>query len=158
VAADAVLVPGPGNGLGPSPARGDALVIAGAVLDASCEPVAGAEIDVWHTDARGAYGPAEGQCCYYQGTVGTDRNGRFRLDTVRPGQYAQTAAPPAHIHLEVRHPAGELRTEIVFVGDAGVPTAPVDGYAPVRLQRRDAGPPAWYGEVTLVVGGRTAGA
>lgn len=152
VQAEAVLVPGPGNGLPQSPSRGEALVIVGAVLDARCGPAADASLRLWHTDARGAYGPAEGECCYYQGNVRTDRNGRFRLETIRPGRYAEGNAPPAHIHLEIRHESGALDTEIVFVGDPGVPTAPVGGYAPVTLRRAGEGHRSWYGESTLVLG------
>jgi protocatechuate 3,4-dioxygenase beta subunit len=152
VSGTAVIEPGPSNGLPRSSARGQPLVIDGAVVDNECEPAADATIRLWHTDARGAYGPAEDECCYYAGTVRADRTGRFRLRTVKPGRYAETNAPPAHIHLEVRHPAGGLNTEIVFAGEAGVPTVPVDGYAPVELQRRDGHGPSWYGEVTLVLG------
>ena len=151
VSGTAVLEPGPSNGLSRSPARGERLVIDGAVVDDRCEPAADATLRLWHTDARGAYGPGEDECCYYAGTVRADGDGRFRLKTVKPGRYAETNAPPAHIHLEVRHPAGRLNTEIVFVGEEGVPTVPVDGYAPVELQRRGGDRPSWYGEVTLVL-------
>ena len=149
-----------GAGLPPSPADGQWLVVVGTVLDATCAPAVGARLEIHHTDALGAYGPKAERCCYYAGVVRTDENGRFRLETVRPGRYAETNAPPAHIHLAVRHPDGELNTEIVFVGDEGVPTAPVDGYSPVHLQGRDGGDrPPWRGEVTLVlVPGATAGA
>ncbi|MGH8892743.1 MAG: hypothetical protein ACRDWY_05470 [Actinomycetes bacterium] len=151
VDADSVLVPGPGNGVPRSPAPGDPLVIVALVLDDECLPAAGASINLWHTDAKGAYGPAEEECCYFQGTVRTDREGRFRLETIRPGRYAGTNAPPAHIHLEVRHQAGSLNSEFVFVGDPGVPTAPVDGYSPVALRETGTGDRSWYGEATLVL-------
>jgi len=153
VDAGSVLVPGPGNGLRRSTADGVGLTIAGVVLDAACRPAAGATLDVWHTDARGAYGPAEDECCYFQGTVRTDRNGRFRLDTIRPGRYDQTNAPPAHIHLEVRHQSGGLMTEIVFAGDPGVPATARDGTVRVPLREAGDGGQSWYGEATLVLEG-----
>ena len=54
---------------------------------------------VWHTDARGLYGPGAGtdECCYYGGTVRTDANGRFELDhppgSVPAGERAARAHP-----------------------------------------------------------------
>ncbi|MGH8969084.1 MAG: hypothetical protein ACRDV1_03960 [Actinomycetes bacterium] len=151
VDAGSVLVPGPGNGLSRSTATGDGLTIVGVVLDPSCRPAADATVDVWHTDARGAYGPADDECCYFQGTVRTDQNGRFRLDTTKPGRYPGTNAPPAHIHLEVRHRSAALMTEIVFAGDPGVPATARTGTVPVALREAGGGPPSWYGEATLVL-------
>ena len=116
-----VLVPGPINGVPASTAVGEPLTIVATVLGPGCQAASEAEIMVWHTDARGLYGPGAGtdECCYYGGTVRTDANGRFELDTIRPAQYPQASAPPAHIHFEMTHSSGRLDTEIVF--DAGSP-------------------------------------
>jgi hypothetical protein len=151
VDAGSVLVAGPGNGVPPSTATGDRLVLVGVVLDTGCRPAAEASIDVWHTDARGVYGPTDGECCYYRGTVRTDLNGRFRLDTVRPGRYAGANAPPAHIHMDIRHRSGGLMTELVFVGDPGVPPTAVEGLTPVALHRVAGATQSWYGEAVLVL-------
>src|ERR687893_336483 len=95
-----------------------AAVLVGAVAGGctgNAAPAAGASVRVWHTDAAGEYGPrGTERCCYYGGTVAADANGRFRLDTIRPAQYPQADAPPAHVHLEIRHPSGHLETEIIF--------------------------------------------
>lgn len=117
--AGSVLVPGPSNGLPRSPARGELLVIVAVVFDPMCKPAGGASVNLWHTDARGRYGP-EGTdaCCYYQSSGRTDQNGRFRIETIRPGQYNEANAPPAHIHLEIQHSSGRLETEIVFATSA----------------------------------------
>jgi protocatechuate 3,4-dioxygenase beta subunit len=144
--AGSVLVPGPTDGLPPSAARGEPLVIAAVVLDPACQPASGANVELHHTDANGRYRPEGSEaCCYYRGSVRTDHNGRFRVETIRPAQYPQPGAPPAHIHLEIRHPSGELRTEIVFVGGF------LDGTLPVLLERRG---DSWYGAATMLLAGR----
>ncbi|HEY3010320.1 MAG TPA: hypothetical protein VGJ63_19970 [Micromonosporaceae bacterium] len=151
VAARSILRPGPTNGLTASTARADTLVVEAAVLDPSCRPAAGATVRVWHTDARGLYGPAGTEaCCYYGGTVTTDADGRFRLDTIRPAQYPGPTAPPPHIHLEIRHPAGALETEIIFApvppsSDMVFPSRNV----PVAL--RPIGAHSWYAAAAFVL-------
>jgi hypothetical protein len=149
-----VLVAGPVNGVPPSDARGERLTIVATVLDPACAPAAGANVRVWHTDAAGKYGPTgTDRCCYYGGVVVADANGRFRLDTIRPAQYPQPDAPPAHIHLEVQHSSGRLETEIVFTdeSDAAAPVRP-SRQVPVVLTRDAATTGgSWYGEAAFVV-------
>jgi hypothetical protein len=150
VDARSVLIPGPINGVPASDAGGEKLTIIATVLEPGCRPASGAEIRLWHTDARGLYAPSGGQdeCCFFGGTVRTDQNGRFRLDTIRPGKYPGQNGP-AHIHFEIRHASGDLDTEIVFAADA--PTAGPIGPShvlPVRLRRSGGG---WYGESTFVL-------
>ncbi len=154
VDASAILVPGPTNGLSASAADGQKLVIVAVVLDSNCAPVESANLNIWHTDSEGRYGPAGTErCCYYGGTVRTDRDGRFRIDTIRPAQYPEPGAPPAHIHLEIRHGSGQLDTEIVFTETPG-PTIPArpSNIVPVYLSPSGTGDDtAWYGEVTFVL-------
>jgi len=161
VDAASVLVPGPTNNLPPSKVPGEQLVIAGVVLDAACRPAPGMDLYLWHTDAHGDYGPpGTQQCCYYAGTVRTDRNGRFRLETIRPAQYPQPNAPPAHIHVEIRQAPTPLTTEIVFTvaaapASAGAPSvATRTGHQVSIALTRGGGsrdPGAWYGEVAFVL-------
>jgi len=149
-----VLVPGPSNGLPKSDAPAERLVIVATVLGPDCQPAAGATVNLWHTDSRGNYGNEEIECCYYWGTVSTDRAGHFELDSIRPGQYRQPDAPPAHIHLEITHAAGRLMTEIVFADDPDVPPGiEREGAVPVALRETGSGAAkTWRGEVTFVVG------
>lgn len=152
--ADSVLTPGPSNGLPLSTARAEALTIEAVVLDVACAPAQGASVNIWHTDSRGVYGPGGAdECCYYQGTVSTDRSGRFRLETIRPGQYPQAGAPPAHIHLEIRHTSGGLDTEIVFASNAVPPhSIRPSEVAPVFLSYvNGAKGRTWYGEAAFVL-------
>ena len=153
-----VLVPGPSDDLPRSKAAGQRLAIAAIVLDPECRPAAGATVHVWHTDAAGEYGPGGGgtgeiECCYYQGTVSTDRGGGFRLETIRPGRYSQQNASPAHIHLEIHHASGDLMTELVFTDDPALPaTAGSGGTIPVTLHKvHDADGDAWRGDLVVVL-------
>jgi protocatechuate 3,4-dioxygenase beta subunit len=151
VDAGSVLVPGPINGVPASDATGEKLTVTGTVLESSCRPAVGAEVRVWHTDARGLYAPSgsPNECCFYGGAVQTDRNGRFRLDTIRPAEYPERNGPPAHIHFEIRHSSGGLDTEIVFAASAPTtgPVAPAD-VLPIPLRTADTG---WSGEATFVL-------
>jgi protocatechuate 3,4-dioxygenase beta subunit len=103
---------------------GTRLTVSGTVYGADCRtPLAGASIQVWQTNAAGEYGPGQGtgdeRCCYLGAGLRTDAQGRYRLETVRPGHYkGEAQPPPAHIHFEVRHPdADGLLTELLFEGD-----------------------------------------
>jgi catechol 1,2-dioxygenase len=131
---------------------GRRLVVSGTVYRADCRtPLAGASIEVWQTNAEGEYGPGQGtgdeRCCYLAAALRTDRQGRYRFETVRPGHYkGERQPPPAHIHFEVRHPdAAGLLTELLFEGDpwlgpdphgAVVRLTPVPGSDPPALAAR----------------------
>jgi protocatechuate 3,4-dioxygenase beta subunit len=145
------LSPGPTNGLPRSIIKGERMVVDGLVVNATCAPLSGAQLNIWHTDPNGDYGPrGTEQCCYYQGTVLTDPYGRFRLDTIRPAQYPQPNAPPAHVHLEIRHGFGSLTTEITFLEGSGPPVASSSNVIPINLGRvRD----TYSGQVVFVLPG-----
>lgn len=131
---------------------GQRLLVSGTVYAADCvTPLAGASLEVWQTNAAGEYGPGHGtaddRCCYLAGALRTDQRGRYRFETVRPGPYkGEARPPPAHIHVEVRHPdAGGLLTELLFAGDPTLGPDPpgavaqleeVAGSDPPRLQTR----------------------
>jgi protocatechuate 3,4-dioxygenase beta subunit len=107
-----------------APARGGTpLILSGTVYLADCRtPAAGAEIHVWQTDARGVYGPGHGtdnlRCCYLQGTLETDSEGRYMFETIKPGRYhGDPNPPPDHIHMELLYGEGGLLTEIVFADE-----------------------------------------
>lgn len=151
-AASSELIPGPSNGLPHSTAVGQTLVLEAIILERECRPAAGADVHLWHADARGLYAPTGSDgCCYFDGTVRTDQSGRFRLHTIRPAQYPVPNAPPAHIHVEIRHPAGNLDTEITFDTEPSTaPVTPSGGELPVSLRRNGVG---WRGEAVFVLSG-----
>lgn len=140
------LTPGPTAGIPETTAVGEALAVDVAVLDRACRPVSGAALRVWHTDARGLYGPEGGdECCFYEARGRTDHNGLFRLETIRPARYPEADAPPAHMHVDID---GTMVT-IVFGSGSTAPTVtPGTGPVALFLEREDA---AWRGEVTIVL-------
>jgi protocatechuate 3,4-dioxygenase beta subunit len=137
--------------MAPSEAKGEPLTIVAAVLDAACNPAQGASVHVWHTDSRGLYRPpGTEQCCFYQGDVRTDARGRFRMDGVRPAQYPVPGAPPAHIHLEIRHASGGLNAEIQFADRTATP-GPIQSSDLVYITLRRNPDGTWYGETAFVL-------
>jgi len=153
---------GPGPGIPVSGAVGERLVIEGWAVTQDCTPLEGAELTLWQTDAAGSYGPGHGseemQCCYYQGSVRTGPQGWFRFETIRPGAYAgETKPPPAHIHLEVRHPDAEMYPgEFVFAGDPALPPNPeTSGYLVLDPQSaQDESGKYLFAETLLILTGK----
>jgi protocatechuate 3,4-dioxygenase beta subunit len=90
--------------------------VAGTVMTTSCEPIANAELDIWHANARGDY-DLDG--FRFRGALTTDMAGRWQLRTIVPGRYLNGATyRPAHLHVKVRAPGHpELTTQLYFAGD-----------------------------------------
>ena len=136
---------------------GQRLVVSGTVYRDDCRtPLAGASIEVWQTNAEGEYGPAHGtgdeRCCYLAAALRTDERGRYRFETVKPGHYkGEARPPPAHIHLEVRHPdATGLLTELLFEGDPALgPDPPGEVVRPTPVPGSD--PPALSARFDIVL-------
>ncbi len=115
--------------------RGERLLLGGVVLSARCEPVANALLDFWHCDEHGAYDNAGFR---YRGHLLADAQGRFRLETIVPGEYPGRTR---HIHVKVQAPGRRvLTTQLYFPGDPG--NARDFGYRPelaLRVERGSAG-------------------
>jgi len=89
------------------------LTLDGDVVLRDCRPAAGALLEFWHCDDRGLY---DGTGYRYRGHQFSDRNGRFRLETIFPAIYPGRAR---HIHVKVQAPHGPvLTTQLYFPGDA----------------------------------------
>ena len=99
---------------------GEALHVAGTVVDATGKPIRGASLYIYQTDHEGYYGvkPAsDSRNPRLKLFLRSDANGGWSFDTVKPGSYPGTRNP-AHIHFEVSAPGGASRIfEIVFEGD-----------------------------------------
>jgi protocatechuate 3,4-dioxygenase beta subunit len=90
---------------------GTPLVITGYVLSADCEPIAGALLDFWQADGQGEYDNAGYRL---RGHQFTDQAGRYRLETVAPGEYPGRTP---HIHVKVQAPDGPVLTTQMFLPD-----------------------------------------
>jgi protocatechuate 3,4-dioxygenase beta subunit len=109
---------------------GERIIVSGRVLDGDGRPVRDTLVEVWQANAAGRYvhqvdrhpAPLDpnftgaGRCL-------TDREGRYRFVTVKPGAYPWLNHPnawrPAHIHFSVFGPAFATRlvTQMYFPGD-----------------------------------------
>jgi protocatechuate 3,4-dioxygenase beta subunit len=92
--------------------EGTVLVVTGQVFTRSCQPVAGALLDFWQADYGGRYDNAGFRL---RGHQYADADGRFRLETVVPGQYPGRTR---HIHVRVQAPGERvLTTQLYFPGE-----------------------------------------
>lgn len=106
---------------------GEPLTVTGTVTSAGdCEPLAGALLDVWQTDARGRYSnllgladPTKPGAFRLRGRLRSDEQGRYRFVSVLPGHYPLWIfTRPRHVHFMVSR-AGyrTLVTQLYFAGD-----------------------------------------
>ncbi|MCO4275617.1 catechol 1,2-dioxygenase [Pseudarthrobacter sp. HLT3-5] len=114
---------------------GTPLLFQGQVTDVSGHALPGAKIELWHADDFGFYSQyAPGLPEWnLRGTIITDDNGHFEINTVQPAPYqiptdgscgrlieaaGWHAWRPAHLHLKVSAPGHELLTaQLYFQGD-----------------------------------------
>ena len=119
---------------------GTRLILTGYVLDTDCQPIANAWLDFWQTDDQGQYDNAGYRM---RGHQFTDDAGRYRLETIVPGEYPGRTA---HIHLKVQAPGGPVLTSQLFF--PGVPGNQTDSiFSPqllVDMQETQEGVQATY--------------
>jgi len=134
--APSVSIDGPPEFLPHAPLRqfftegeGQRIRIFGTALSAACEPLAGARLDFWHTDAGGAY---DMKGYKFRGAQLTDREGRFQLDTVMPGQYFNAR----HIHFLLATRIGNRPQPLMVAGAIWFPTP--DEFAKAKPSERTA--------------------
>jgi len=131
---------------------GERMVVQGRVLRADGRtPATDVVLYLYHTNAKGIYpmrGDERGNARrhgYLRGWLKTDAQGRYRIESIRPGGYPGRR-DPAHIHLVVKDGAQPEYwiDELVFEDDprtAAVRGRP--GFSIVTLTLRDG---VWKGE------------
>src|SRR5947208_4964326 len=85
---------------------------------ATCRPIKGAAVDIWHADAAGNYsgfGAGAGSRTFMRGIQRTDKNGVAIFTTVYPGWYQGRAV---HIHVKVHVGGNVVHTGQLFFPDA----------------------------------------
>jgi hydroxyquinol 1,2-dioxygenase len=113
---------------------GTPLFFEGRVLDRAGTPVAGAAVDVWHSDAEGHYDvdiPGLSETAM-RGMFKTDDNGHFSFRSIRPAAYpipgdgtvgqlmdatGRSLMRPAHVHLLIEAPGFQRVTTMLFPSD-----------------------------------------
>jgi len=110
------------------PTKGEAggrLIIEGTVYEADGRsPAAGVLLYAYHTNAAGVYarrGDERGngrRHGYLRGWLRTGADGRYRIETIKPGSYP-TRSEPAHVHMTLQPPGEPERyiDDVVFDGD-----------------------------------------
>jgi catechol 1,2-dioxygenase len=124
-----------GGSLLRSPTPGPAFFFTGHVLDREGEPVAGAEVDVWHSSPKGLYEQqdADQADMNLRGTLTTDEGGTFRFRSVKPAGYpiptqgnvvgellrAQNrhCYRPAHVHVLIAKPGFKTLISQIYMPD-----------------------------------------
>lgn len=93
------------------------------VLDASCKPVAGAKVKIWHTQINGSYSgntPNNAMCLksqddstkhYFRGAQTSNESGRVDFDSCFPGWYRGRTV---HIHFTVTVGGKSTTSQLVF--------------------------------------------
>ncbi len=133
------------------------MIVTGSVSSVAGAPLAGAEVDVWQSDAEGFYDVQRRDDLVLRGQFRTDAEGRFWFWSVRPSAYpipddgtvgemlaAQGRHPwrPAHVHFIVR--AGGFRplvTHIFAEGDAYLDSDAVFGVKSSLVRPYEERPP-----------------
>ena len=91
----------------------------------TAKPLAGAAVEIWHADSAGSYHPnGNGPASNYKpeelalrGFVLTDVEGRYRFDTIYPGEYSGRTR---HIHFKIRGGnKPELTTQLIVPAKPG---------------------------------------
>jgi protocatechuate 3,4-dioxygenase beta subunit len=99
---------------------GEPLQVSGTVYAADGRtPMAGAALYIYHTDIHGYYSPGgrEESKPRLKGNLTTDSQGRFLIQTIKPGAYPQGNVP-AHVHVEISMEGSEKQFfELRFAGD-----------------------------------------
>jgi protocatechuate 3,4-dioxygenase, beta subunit len=107
-------------------ARGQVLHLAGRIVNVRGEPVAGARVELWQANAAGRYDhPSDTNPAAIDpdfqgyGEQVTDREGRFRFTTIKPGPYPTDngGIRTPHIHFDITGHVDRRVTQLFFSGE-----------------------------------------
>jgi protocatechuate 3,4-dioxygenase beta subunit len=87
---------------------GTPMIVTGYVLSTTCQPIAQALLDFWHCDDAGQY---DNVGYRLRGHFFTDEQGRYRLETIRPGLYPGRTR---HFHVKVQAPNQPILTTQLY--------------------------------------------
>ena len=108
-------------------AEGRIIHLSGRVINGLCQPLVGANVEIWQACASGRYNnpndpnpaPLDENFAYW-GEAFTDQEGKFYFKTIQPGAYQADSdwKRPPHIHFRVSKLGyRELTTQMYFAGD-----------------------------------------
>lgn len=110
----------------PGRAAGQAIEVAGRVLNAQGRPLPGVRMEIWQANTHGRYthpsdtrdAPLDPNFEGYA-LLTTDAEGRYRFRTVKPGPYPDSGGRmrPSHIHFDVSGKINRTVTQLYFAGD-----------------------------------------
>ena len=119
---------------------GDRIRIAGRVFDGDGQPVPDCMLEIWQADAQGRFADPQDKRALPNATFrgfgrcGTDTNGGYAFDTIKPGAVPGPDGTPQAPHILVAVFARGMLlhnyTRIYFDGDAGNAADPVLGLVP----------------------------
>jgi protocatechuate 3,4-dioxygenase beta subunit len=108
-------------------AEGETILINGLVQNKSCEPVAGALVEIWQACSTGKYNhprdPNKARLdpnFQYWGKALTNEKGEYAFKTIKPGSYPASWlwTRPPHIHFTIQAKQyAPLTTQMYFAGE-----------------------------------------
>ena len=128
------------NNLVTSDASGDRIRVEGRVFDGDGQPVPDAMLEIWQADAQGRFSDPQDQRALPNssfkgfGRCGTDPNGGFVFDTIKPGTVPDPDDKPQAPHLLLaifaRGMLLQLYTRIYLGGEAANAADPILALVP----------------------------
>src|SRR5262249_12303289 len=111
-------------------AHGEVIEITGRIVDEDLQPVRRTLVEVWNANAQGRYShvidagrndaPLDPDF-YGVGRLVTDEDGRYRLQTIKPGAYIARKDiswwRPPHVHFSILGGGVRLVTQMYFPGE-----------------------------------------
>jgi protocatechuate 3,4-dioxygenase alpha subunit len=144
---------------------GERIVLTGRITDGAGAAVGDAMVEIWHADPQGEYPDPSGPPEAFQGfgRCATDKEGRYRFVTLKPGPVRgtgnQSQAPHVALAVFARGILYHLTTRLYFEGEALNATDPVlNAIGPARrgtVVARETAPGTWTLDLRLQGEGET---